>query len=319
MGDPQEINHITALKSWTPEQQMQELKRRIGLVKTQMMSLEKPTFKPKPDDVIVVLPPKNGTTWMLHICHQIRMKGQEPDFEDQLDVISMLEMSKMLFGVDPDARPQPATPRIFGSHLPYPLVPQGGKRIFSFRNQKDAVVSAHHFFDSCLALKGRVSLPIFARFYLQQIEKHMQDLVTWWEHRHDEDVLLLFFDDLKEDHLRSVRQITKFMGVHLDEDDVARVVHTTTHAEMSRQASKFNIRKIAMKMTDMIGEEPVPENEFVGRVRKDGGKSGEGKQKLPVEVQQRIDQMWQEIVTSKLGFQNLQEMREAWKKEQSRS
>ena len=31
------------------------------------------------------------------------------------------------------------------------------------------------------------------------------------------------------------------------------------------------------------------------------------------------DQMWQEIVTSKLGFQNLQEMHEAWpwKKERS--
>ena len=67
------------------------------------------------------------------------------------------------------------------------------------------------------------------------------------------------------------------------------------------------------------GESLLPESEFVGRVRKDGGKSGEGKQKLPIEIQQRIDQMWQEIVTSKLGFQNLQEMREAWKKEQSRS
>ena len=72
-------------------------------------------------------------------------------------------------------------------------------------------------------------------------------------------------------------------------------------------------------LTKKFGDEPPPEEEYVGRVCKDGGKSGEGKQKLPVEVQQRIDQMWQEIVTSKLGFQNLQEMCEAWKKEQSRS
>ena len=316
MGDSQEINHIAALESWTPEQQMQELKRRMGLAMTQMMSLEKPSFKPKLDDVIVVLPPKNGTTWMLHICHQIRMKGQEPDFDDQMDVIGMLEMSEKIFGVDPNAKPQPATPRIFGSHLPYPLVPEGGKRVFSFRNQKDAVVSAYHFFDSGLALKGRVALPIFARVYLQQMEKHIQDLVMWWEHRHDQDVLLLFFDDLKEDHPRCVRQIAKFIGVDLDEDDVARVVHTTSHAEMSRQASKFDTRKIFLKMAEKLGDEPPPEGEFVGRVRKNGGKSGEGKQKLPAEIQQRIDQMWQEIVTSKLGFKDLKEMREAWKKEQ---
>ena len=314
MGEHREI---TALQSWTPEQQMQELKRRMDVTMTEMMALEKPSFKPKPDDVFVVLPPKNGTTWMLHICHQIRMKGEEPDFEDQLDVITMLEVSETILGVAPDARPQPAIPRIFASHLPYPLIPEGGKRIFSFRNQKDAVVSAYHFFDTCLALKGRVTLPIFARAYIQQIEKHMQELVMWWEHRHDDDVLLLFFDDLKEDHPGCVRQIAKFMDVNLGEDDVARVVHTTSHAEMSRLASKFGTRKVVLKMMEKIGEEPPPEGEYVGRVRKDGGKSGEGKQKLPVEIQQRIDQMWREIVTSKLGFQDLKEMREALKKERA--
>ena len=295
---------------------MQELKRRMGIAMTQMMSLEKPTFQPKPDDVIVALPPKNGTTWMLHICHQIRMKGQEPDFEDQLDVMGMIEMSEKVLGVAPGTRPQPTNPRIFGTHLPYPLVPNGGKRIFSFRSQKDAMVSAYHFFGSVLALKGRVALPIFARAYVQQVEKHIQDLVMWWEHRHDDDVLLLFFDDLKEDHPGCVSRITKFMGVDLDEEAIARVVHTTSHAEMSRHASKFNTRKVVQMMTEKIGEELPPEGEFVGRVRKDGGKSGEGKQKLPVEVQQRIDQMWQEIVTAKLGFKDLKEMREAWKKEQ---
>ena len=316
MGDRQEINAIAGLESWTPEQQVQELKRRMDVTFSEMMTFEKPSFKPKPDDVFIVLPPKNGTTWMMHICHQIRMKGQEPDFEDQTEVMCFLDLSEKIRGVAPDAKPQPATPRIFASHLPYPLIPEGGKRIFSFRNQKDAVVSAYHFFDSGLALKGRVALPVFARAYLQQVEKHMQDLVTWWEHRHDEGVLLLFFDDLKEDHPGYVRQIAKHMGVNLNEDEVARVVHTTSHAEMSRLASKFDTRKFALLLIEKIGEEPPSEGQFVGRVRKDGGKSGEGKQKLPVEIQQRIDQMWQEIVTSKLGFQDLNEMREAWKKEQ---
>ena len=319
MEDQQEVNNVAAvaaLESWTPEQQMQELKRRMGIAMAELVNLEKPSFKPKPDDVIVVLPPKNGITWMTHICHQIRMKGQEPDFEDQLDVISMLEMSEQILGGAADAKPQPATPRIFCSHLPYPLIPEGGKRIFSFRNQEDAVVSAYHFFDSGLFLKGRVALPIFAGVHLQQVEKHMQELLTWWEHRHDDNVLLLFFDELKEDHPGCVHRIAKFMNVELAEGDVARVVHTTSHAEMSRLASSFNSNKITAKLAEKIGEEPPPDGELVGRVRKDGGKSGEGKQKLPVEVQQQIDQMWQEIVTSKLGFKDLTEMREAWKKEQ---
>ena len=316
-GQPNNLK--PGVEPWTPEQQIQELKRRMGSVMAFFNPQKKLDFKSNPDDLLVIVPPKHGTTWLLHVCHQIRMKGQEPDFEDQMEVISLLEAHEMLFGVKPEDQKQPANPRIYATHLPYPLVPEGGRRIFSFRDPKDAVVSAYHFMNSGLALRGRVALPIFARGFLQQVEKHLSDLLMWWEHRNDKDLLLIFFDDLKEDHAGTVRGIAKYMGVDLDDDAVARVVHTTSHAEMSRQASKFDTRKVVMKMTDMIGEEPVPENEFVGRVRKDGGKSGEGKQKLPVEIQQRIDQMWQEIVTSKLGFQNLQEMREAWKKEQSRS
>ena len=54
----------------------------------------------------------------------------------------------------------------------------------------------------------------------------------------------------------------------------------------------------------------LPEDEYVGRVRKDDGKSGQGQQ-LPLKVKQRIDQLWKEIVTAKLGFQDLNEMRKA--------
>ena len=305
------------IDTWTPEQQMQELKRRMGLVMSQMMSSKNVSFKPNPDDVILSVPPKNGTTWLLHICHQIRMKGQEPDFEDQMEVISLIELSENVFGVDPAKQKQPAYPRIYGTHHLYPVVPEGGKRIFSFRNQSDAVVSAYYFFSSSLSLKGRVSLAIFAPFYVQHIKMHIEDLLTWWEHRNDKDTLLLFFDDLKEDHEGCVRRIAKHIGVDLTEDEIARVVHTTTHTEMSRHASKFNTQKVTAMMSKAIGEEPLPEGEMVGRVRKDGGKSGQGKEQLSPEILQQIDQMWQELVTSKLGFKDLNEMRKAWKKEQS--
>ena len=46
------------------------------------------SFKPNPDDVIVAVPPKSGTTWLLHICHQLRMSGAVPDFDDELTVIA---------------------------------------------------------------------------------------------------------------------------------------------------------------------------------------------------------------------------------------
>ena len=61
-----------------------------------------------------------------------------------------------------------------------------------------------------------------------------------------------------------------------------------------------------------MGDEPP--RTFIGRVRKDGGKSGDGKN-LPLEVQQQIDEEWRTIVASKTGYRNLKEMREAWNAE----
>ena len=105
-----------------------------------------------------------------------------------------------------------------------------------------------HFLDYLLTLKGRVSLPIFAHGYLQEVEKHIKDLVTWWEHRHNDDLLLVFFDDLKEDHAGCVHRIAKFMEINLDEDTIARVVHITSHAEMSQHHSKFG----ALQLPDLL-------------------------------------------------------------------
>ena len=138
-------------------------------------------------------------------------------------------------------------------------------------------------------------------------------MLVWWEHHHDKDVLLLFYDDLKDDHTGCVRRIAKFMGVDCDEETIARVVHTTTHAEMVKHHSKFDNHNFIGLHAMTYGDD-LP-SELTGRVRKDGGKSGDGQKLLPLEVQQSIDQEWHDIISTKLGFSDLKEMRAAWKKE----
>ena len=303
---------IRALE-WTPEQQLQELQRRARVIP--LLEDVKSSFTPRPSDVIVATTPKSGTTWLTHICHQLRMKGAEPDFKEQSEIIPWLEDPLMIdMNVDPQTKPQPAEPRVFFSHLLYPYVPKGGKIINCHRDMKDVMYSMYRFLDTHMSLKGRVSLPILAKALLASgfVKTRLQDQLLWWEHRHDDDVLLLFFDDLKEDHAGCVRRIAKFTGIVCDEEVLARVVHTTTHAEMSRHHSKFDSHNHTLFIAKEIGEEPPAE--FTGRVRKDGGRSGDG-QTLPPEVQQYIEEQWQEIVTAKLGFRNLKEMREVWHKE----
>ena len=300
---------------WTPEQQGEELTRRLEVMRSGI-TFSKPSFNPNPDDVIAAVPPKNGTTWLLHICHQIRMKGAELDFDDQAEVVTWIEGTKILLGMEPADKPQPVKPHIFLTHLSYPFVALGGRRLYCFRDQKDALLSAYRFMDSFLSLKGRVTLPIFSSVWIQSVEHRFKDLLVWWEHRHEPDLLLLFFDDLKEDHAGCVRRIAKHINVDCDEETISRIVHTTTHAEMVKHHNKFESRKFASIIAEKLGETVLPQGEYVGRVRRDGGKSGQGQQ-LPLDVKQRIDQLWKEIVTAKLGFKDLDEMREAWKKERS--
>ena len=312
MAEAASILQCTHVSAWTPEQQLRELSRRSPL----RLGQKGFSFTAMSTDVIVATPAKCGTTWLLHICHQLRMKGAEPDFDEQVPgVTTWIEQSMNLYGLDPNTMVQPAEPRIYLSHLPYADVPKGGRLVYCFRDQKDALYSYYMYLDSRLVLKKRVDLNIFAE-YARNVEnwtsKNMKDLLVWWEHRHDKDVLFLFFDDLVQNHTSCVSRIARFLGMDCCEEFITRVTHTTTHTEMVRHHSKFDLHSTIIACAKALGEE-VP-TEFSGKVRKDGGKLGDGS-RFSAEVQSAIDQEWREIVTPKLGFASYTEMLESWRRE----
>ena len=51
-------------------------------------------------------------------------------------------------------------------------------------------------------------------FMLEKVELFLKDLLVWREHLHDDNLLMLFFDDLnKEDHEGCVCRIAMFIGI----------------------------------------------------------------------------------------------------------
>lgn len=103
------------------------------------------------DDVVVAVPGKSGTTWLMHIAHQVRMKGAAPDFDDQMDVIPWIDpMGPALAIPEPIDRQQCAKPRVFKSHSPYQAfasggLSEGGKLIYCFRGLEDVTISSWKF------------------------------------------------------------------------------------------------------------------------------------------------------------------------------
>ena len=118
--------------------------------------------------------------------------------------------------------------------------------------------------------------------------------------------LMLFFDDLLEDHAGCVRRIARFIGVDCDEDTLTRVVRTTIHEEMAHHHKKSpkslgtpcHQRMNMFKGCVTMEEDQVMDNSYLLKSNCTC-----------------IDQLWLKIVTPKLGFGNLHEMREALHKE----
>ena len=88
---PEDLAH---LDKWTPEQQVMALKYRMSFETKQSPFL----FTSRPSDVIIAVPGKSGTTCVSHICHQLRMRGAEPDFDDQDKVVVWMEKAVDWYG-----------------------------------------------------------------------------------------------------------------------------------------------------------------------------------------------------------------------------
>ena len=110
--------------------------------------------------------------------------------------------------MEPDTVTQLPQPRLFATHLSNcDVIPKAN----SFRDQMDALYSLYHMMDSLLRLKERIPLAPFADAFVESglVRKRIdsEQLLGWWKGRHREDILLIFYDDLKEDHSQCVYRV----------------------------------------------------------------------------------------------------------------
>ena len=264
----------------------------------------------------------------MHIAHQIRMNGAPPDFDDQMDIIPWLDPHGPALAISDDLdRKQPAEPRVFKSHSPYKAftnpksgLSKGGKLIYCFRDQCDVCVSSWRFLAPMFGFTSdEIPLDAWAggHFGPSGAKRGLNHLCDWWEARHDPRVLFLFFEEMRANHEATVRKVAAFMGREdMDAATLEKVVATTTHKSMSspEHHHRFDDHRIAKVFAEINGLSWP--RELTGKVRKDGGKSGEGAQRLSPEHRAGFAEAWKAVVTRRLGFKDLAEMRAAWRAEQ---
>jgi hypothetical protein len=196
-------------------------------------------FIPRSSDVIIASYAKCGTTWLQQMVHSLRTAG-DLDFDDISRVVPWIETAADL-DLDLDG-PQRAEPRAFKSHLSYDQVPAGARYIVSVRDPRDALVSAYRFFEGWFFESGSIDIETLGRARFVEGRSYYTHLLSWWPHRHDANVLLLAYEQMKDDHEDAVRRVAEFIGFGDDDRRMTIACQESSLASMKAHHQKYEDR-----------------------------------------------------------------------------
>ncbi|MDH4118127.1 MAG: sulfotransferase domain-containing protein [Acidimicrobiia bacterium] len=196
-------------------------------------------FRPRPSDVIITPWSKSGTTWIQQIVHCLRSGGDD-GFDDISRVSPWIEVAHAL-GIDLDAD-QGWEPRAFKSHYSYHAVPKGCRYIVSFREPQAVMVSYYRFYEGWLFEPGTVSLAEYLAPHLDRSKRkdYWTHLESWWARREDPNVLLLSYEQMREDLRPAVTRIADFIGIAADEALVDLTLERSSLDYMLEHKHQFN-------------------------------------------------------------------------------
>ncbi|MHA7651849.1 sulfotransferase domain-containing protein [Mycobacterium sp. ML4] len=191
-------------------------------------------------DIVIATPVKAGTTWTQRIIEQILHNGEEKD-GSLSDTSPWLESSwgdhaGMLRVLR--EQHEAGSRRVIKSHLPADAMPisQDARYVFVGRNGKDAVISLHHMIRNYSASTmstinqihaqwsgsaAPLTIPedkqVFFDLWLDTDGYGCSDLFdiakSWWQRREEPNVLLLHYQQLKEDITGQIARLAEFLGI----------------------------------------------------------------------------------------------------------
>jgi len=266
-------------------------------------------YKPRDSDIILIGPPKSGTTWLQQILHQLRTKGDE-EFDDIYKVTAYICNPAGQYHYDNNAE-QAYSPRVYKHHESFGIIATTDKqkKIFVVRDPHDAIFSMQKFINRFYGCDMDVAEEEMANMIMQQ---HKGDLAgnfncisTWWAHKDDANVLFLFFEDLKKDLKTMIAKIADFVDMPLTDRELDHVTRLCTFEYMEKHSDKFKGETVVTGMSISSGlKEWKP---GMGMVRKGGGQIGEGK-KLGPKLKSTVDTLWAETMGERFGFKTYHDM-----------
>jgi len=197
-------------------------------------------------DVFICTYFKSGANWAMQIAYQIANRSRG-EFEHISNVVPFPD-ERQAHSVDlrdeSIVRASPTGLRVVKTHLDWNWVPHhpDARYICVIRDPKEVFVSAYHF--TRLGALGPL-MPSVATWFDYFLSPHFHQgrwethTDSFWSRRHQPNLLILTFGEMKGDLAQAVRRIAEFMGVALSPDEFDRVCNRSTFEYMRSIDHKF--------------------------------------------------------------------------------
>ncbi|KAM6432645.1 uncharacterized protein O9250_000039, partial [Rhynochetos jubatus] len=210
------------------------------------------SFETRNDDVILAGYPKTGTNWLGQMVRELEStdaKYTEEEMKDRIDAEKKLETFPRLEFGDPgiyERMKKLPSRRIILTHLPPHLLPPSilqskAKILVLVRNPKDTAVSYYHFYNNMPVLPSFASWDeYFAAFMNGKVAwgSYIDHLVEWNKFIDHERIMMITYEELKEDQVLGMERIADFFGFSLREEDFPRIAKKTSFQAMKEKSKE---------------------------------------------------------------------------------
>ena len=114
---------------------------------------------------------------------------------------------------------------------------------------------------------------------------------------------------MKDDLESVVRVVAEFIGIQ-EEENIKKAVEMSSFEFMKENDSKFADKRLHRMRNKIMG---VPEDTMSSKFG--AGSATKGREVMDEETREMIQENWREVVGKKIGFQDYNELREAFKTE----
>ncbi|XP_061084585.1 sulfotransferase 6B1-like [Conger conger] len=190
------------------------------------------------DDVMLVAYPKSGFNWMTAVVRKIMAVSTGGEVRWGHPHIEFF---------DPEAQQllsQAPSPRCMGTHMrpenmPPSFAAKKTKMLVVVRNPKDTAVSFYHFCKNIPVLPTPESWDTFYTQYMSgdvPWGSYFDHALAWEKCIDDPNVMIVTYEEMKEDLSKGVQQISQFFGFPLSKEQIQTIAEDSTFSSMKENS-----------------------------------------------------------------------------------